>query len=148
MKLSLPAGKHDKTIPKYSDIDPTIADLIVSSISINSGYTSILNEVAGTSLHDQVPAHTSASAHSTPAPAVFSLCSIPQVGNKTECALLGLVLGLGKHYQPVRDEWPEHSLFKVYTFNSVRKCMSTVIVLPDGTHRVFTKGASEIVLNK
>lgn len=71
-----------------------------------------------------------------------------QVGNKTECALLGLVLGLGKHYQPIRDEWPEHSLFKVYTFNSVRKCMSTVIVLPDGTHRVFTKGASEIILKK
>ena len=55
---------------------------------------------------------------------------------------------MGQHYQPIRDKWPEHSLYKVYTFNSVRKCMSTVIVLPNGTYRVFTKGASEIILNK
>lgn len=70
------------------------------------------------------------------------------MGNKTECALLGLAVAFEKDYNAVRDKWPEHALFKVYTFNSVRKCMSTVVKLPDGTHRVYTKGASEIILNK
>ncbi|XP_067928988.1 plasma membrane calcium-transporting ATPase 2-like [Watersipora subatra] len=116
------AGKLEKTIPNYTDLPANIADLLVTSISINSGYTSILKEEPGNNL-------------------------MQQVGNKTECALLGLVLSMGKDYKPVREEWPEHSLFKVYTFNSLRKCMSTVVVLPNGTYRVFTKGASEIILD-
>ena len=72
-----------------------------------------------------------------------------QVGNKTECALLGYVIGLGRDYQTKRNEIPEDKLYKVYTFNSVRKNMSTVIELPrkEG-FRVFCKGASEIVLKK
>ena len=37
---------------------------------------------------------------------------------------------------------------QVYTFNSVRKSMSTVIKQPTGGYRLFTKGASEIVLKK
>jgi Ca2+ transporting ATPase len=43
---------------------------------------------------------------------------------------------------------PEDKIHKVYTFNSDRKSMSTVIRLPDGGFRLFTKGASEIVLRK
>lgn len=72
-----------------------------------------------------------------------------QVGNKTECSLLGYVIGLGRDYQTKRNEIPEDKLYKVYTFNSVRKNMSTVIELPrkEG-FRVFCKGASEIVLKK
>ena len=72
-----------------------------------------------------------------------------QVGNKTECGLLGYVKGLGRDYQTKRDEIPEDKLYKVYTFNSTRKNMSTVIELPrkEG-FRVFCKGASEIVLKK
>lgn len=63
-----------------------------------------------------------------------------QVGNKTECALLGLVVDLGKDYQALRDQMPEDKLYKVYTFNSVRKSMSTVIQLPNNEgFRVFTK---------
>lgn len=60
---------------------------------------------------------------------------------------MGFVLALGKDYQTKRDEIPEDKLYKVYTFNSVRKSMSTVIRIPDG-FRVFTKGASEIVLKR
>ena len=72
-----------------------------------------------------------------------------QVGNKTECALLGFVLDLKQSYQAVRDEYPEETFHRVYTFNSVRKSMSTVVRLPGGGgFRVFTKGASEIVLKK
>lgn len=70
-----------------------------------------------------------------------------QIGNKTECALLGFVQEIGEDYQRKRNEIPENKLYKVYTFNSVRKSMSTVITIENG-YRVFTKGASEIVLRR
>lgn len=71
-----------------------------------------------------------------------------QIGNKTECALLGFVLDLGENYDAVRCEVPEDQLHKVYTFNSLRKTMSTVISLPGHGYQLYTKGASEIVLQK
>lgn len=71
-----------------------------------------------------------------------------QVGNKTECSLLGLVLDLKQDYQRIRDLNPETTFVKVYTFNSERKSMSTVIKKPDGSFRMFSKGASEIILKK
>ena len=71
-----------------------------------------------------------------------------QVGNKTECSLLGFVLDLGQSYETFRAEIPEERIHKVYTFNSVRKSMSTVIRRPAGGFTLFTKGASEIVLKK
>uniref|UniRef100_A0A1B0CDK4 Calcium-transporting ATPase n=1 Tax=Lutzomyia longipalpis TaxID=7200 RepID=A0A1B0CDK4_LUTLO len=71
-----------------------------------------------------------------------------QVGNKTECALLGFVQGLGMKYQTIRDDITEETFTRVYTFNSVRKSMSTVIPRPGGGFRLYTKGASEIVLKK
>ena len=70
-----------------------------------------------------------------------------QVGNKTECALLGLVLNWGGSYDDIRRTYPEKRLVKVYTFNSARKMMSTIIQRDDG-YRVYTKGASEMVLTK
>ena len=72
-----------------------------------------------------------------------------QIGNKTECALLGFVVELGENYEQVRAAMPEERITKVYTFNSVRKSMSTVVPRDDarGFH-VFSKGASEIVLKK
>ena len=36
-----------------------------------------------------------------------------QLGNKTECALLGYVTRLGGDYAAIRDENPEEKLFKV-----------------------------------
>ncbi len=71
-----------------------------------------------------------------------------QVGNKTECALLGFASDLKKDYQAIRNEIPEEKLYKVYTFNSVRKSMSTVLKNADGSYRMFSKGASEILLKK
>ena len=64
--------------------------------------------------------------------------------------MLGVVQELGSNYQSLRDEMPENRFIKVYTFNSDRKSMSTVVTLsgPIYGYRVFTKGASEIVLNK
>lgn len=58
------------------------------------------------------------------------------------------MLGLGKNYQTIRDDHPEETFTRVYTFNSVRKSMSTVIPRPGGGYRLYTKGASEIILNK
>lgn len=70
------------------------------------------------------------------------------MGNKTECALLGFVLNMQKNYQTIRDDFPEETFTRVYTFNSVRKSMSTVIPRQGGGYRLFTKGASEMILNK
>jgi len=76
-----------------------------------------------------------------------------QIGNKTECALLGFVLALGQDYDAIRRRITEDRFCKVYTFNSTRKSMSTVIPLEGEQKdivgfRLFTKGASEIVLRK
>lgn len=58
-------------------------------------------------------------------------------------------MGLGQSYQKIRDAFPEDHIYKVYTFNSVRKSMSTVIEnKSEGRYRVFSKGASEIILKK
>ena len=61
--------------------------------------------------------------------------------------MLGYVLEIGETYQVYRDETPEETYKKVYTFNSSRKSMTTVIPF-NGGYRVFTKGASEMVLSK
>jgi len=71
-----------------------------------------------------------------------------QIGNKTECALLGFVLDLGQSYEVIREDMPEDKIHKVYTFNSVRKSMSTIVPLEGGGYQLFSKGASEIVLQK
>jgi Ca2+ transporting ATPase len=71
-----------------------------------------------------------------------------QVGNKTECGLLGMLEPLGVNYETIREECPESSLYKVYTFNSARKSMSTVIKVDNTRFRLYTKGASEIILKK
>ncbi|CAI2738209.1 unnamed protein product, partial [Dicrocoelium dendriticum] len=74
-----------------------------------------------------------------------------QLGNKTECALLGFVRHLGVNYDDIREQWPQESLLKVYTFNSVRKSMSTIVKDFEADRpgiTVFTKGASEMVLKK
>ncbi|XP_068239162.1 LOW QUALITY PROTEIN: plasma membrane calcium-transporting ATPase 2-like [Palaemon carinicauda] len=117
-------GEDHKTTPKYDSLPHYVADLIIHAISINSAYTSRV--LPGDNPGD-----------------------LPkQVGNKTECSLLGFVLDLGKSYQAIRDEITEENFHRVYTFNSVRKSMSTVIPREGGGFRIYTKGASEIVMKK
>ncbi|XP_014296753.1 plasma membrane calcium-transporting ATPase 2 isoform X4 [Microplitis demolitor] len=116
--------KLSKTIPPFSDLPSHVGNLIIHAISINSAYTSRI-------MPSQDPTE------------------LPmQVGNKTECALLGFVLAMGQNYQTVRDDQPEETFTRVYTFNSVRKSMSTVVPRPGGGYRLFTKGASEIIMKK
>uniref|UniRef100_A0A2K6G1P3 Calcium-transporting ATPase n=1 Tax=Propithecus coquereli TaxID=379532 RepID=A0A2K6G1P3_PROCO len=115
---------HYKEIPAPNALTPKILDLLVHAISINSAYTT---KILPPEKEGALPR---------------------QVGNKTECALLGFVLDLKQDFQPVREQIPEDKLYKVYTFNSVRKSMSTAIRMPDGGFRLFSKGASEILLKK
>ncbi|XP_074065065.1 plasma membrane calcium-transporting ATPase 2-like [Macrotis lagotis] len=68
-----------------------------------------------------------------------------QVENKTECGLLALFKDLKCDYQAIRNEIPEEKFYKVYTFNAACKSMNTVIKNQDGTFRMYSKGASEIL---
>uniref|UniRef100_A0A8C2AIR3 Calcium-transporting ATPase n=1 Tax=Cyprinus carpio TaxID=7962 RepID=A0A8C2AIR3_CYPCA len=111
-------------IPRPDQINPKTLELMTSAIAVNCAYTS---KIMAADKEGGLP---------------------KQVGNKTECALLGLVLGLKQDYQAVREQIPEEKLYKVYTFNSVRKSMSTVLQMPDGSFRLYSKGASEILLRK
>ncbi|XP_069612625.1 plasma membrane calcium-transporting ATPase 4-like isoform X4 [Ranitomeya imitator] len=117
-------GTHYRQIPDPEALNPKILDLVVNGISINSAYTS---KILPPEKEGGLPR---------------------QVGNKTECALLGFVLDLKQDYQAVRNEIPEEKLYKVYTFNSVRKSMSTVLSETGGGFRMYSKGASEIILRK
>uniref|UniRef100_A0A0K0EKG1 Calcium-transporting ATPase n=1 Tax=Strongyloides stercoralis TaxID=6248 RepID=A0A0K0EKG1_STRER len=92
--------------PKWNSLNDKTKDLLVNCISINSGYNSQVIEGKGGEQRTQI-------------------------GNKTECALLGLVLDLEQSYDLIRKNTPEDQLFKVYTFNSQRKSMMTVINLPN-----------------
>ncbi|XP_047519165.1 plasma membrane calcium-transporting ATPase 2 isoform X12 [Pieris napi] len=112
-----------KVTPHFRDIPADVGETMIEGISVNSAFTSRI-------MPSQDP---------TGPPM--------QVGNKTECALLGFVLGLGQSYEAVRERHPEESFTRVYTFNSVRKSMSTVVPHKGG-YRLYTKGASEIVLKK
>ena len=102
----------------------SVADLLVHGISINSNYTSKIVTSDTPGEHPK------------------------QLGNKTECALLGFVTDLGRSYITIRNNYPEEKFVKVYTFNSARKSMSTVVTLGVGGFRLFTKGASEMVVKK
>lgn len=62
--------------------------------------------------------------------------------------ILGVLIEMGIHFDPIRAENPKESYTKQFTFNSKRKSMSTIIPLNGGGYRVLTKGASEIILNK
>uniref|UniRef100_A0AAZ3RPE3 Calcium-transporting ATPase n=1 Tax=Oncorhynchus tshawytscha TaxID=74940 RepID=A0AAZ3RPE3_ONCTS len=118
------ADKHYRNVPEPQLIPAAIMDILVLGISVNSAYTTniMVREKEG---------------------------GLPrQVGNKTECALLGFANDLKRDYQAIRNEIPEEKLYKVYTFNSCRKSMSTVLKNADGSFRMFSKGASEILLKK
>ncbi|XP_068930728.1 plasma membrane calcium-transporting ATPase 4 isoform X2 [Petaurus breviceps papuanus] len=115
---------HFKEVPSPDVIAPNTLDLLANCISINSAYTS---KIMPPEKEGGLPR---------------------QVGNKTECGLLGFVKDLKYDYQAIRNEIPEEKFYKVYTFNSSRKSMSTVIQNPNGTFRMYSKGASEMLLKK
>jgi Ca2+-transporting ATPase len=69
------------------------------------------------------------------------------VGSKTETALLTFArdyLGMG----PVDQEKSNAKVTQMIPFDSGRKCMGVILELPNGTQRLYVKGASEILLRK
>ncbi|OQV19584.1 Plasma membrane calcium-transporting ATPase 3 [Hypsibius exemplaris] len=119
-------GKEDGgiTIGSHGTTTTRLLDLTAEGISVNSSYTT--NVTTPIAIGDSLPV---------------------QVGNKTECALLYFAKRIGYDYQVIRDDNPEDSFAKVYTFNSNRRSMSTVICTEAGW-RVHSKGAAEVVLAK
>ncbi|XP_030826195.1 LOW QUALITY PROTEIN: plasma membrane calcium-transporting ATPase 3-like [Camarhynchus parvulus] len=117
-------GSHFSRPPAPAALAPPTLDLLAQAIAINSAYTS---KILPPEAPGALPRH---------------------VGNKTECALLGLALGLGRDPEAERAQVPEEHLVKVFTFNSERKSMSTVTRRPGGGYRLLCKGASEMVLRR
>ncbi|KAK5985922.1 hypothetical protein GCK32_011571, partial [Trichostrongylus colubriformis] len=115
---------YKNQLPTSSLMNKKTRDLLIEGISINSGYNSQVLPAAKPGEQRQ------------------------QIGNKTECALLGFVLDMQMSYDEIRATHPEESLFKVYTFNSSRKSMMTVLQLAQGVYRIYAKGASEIILSR
>ncbi|KAI4227456.1 MAG: hypothetical protein L6R40_008207 [Gallowayella cf. fulva] len=69
------------------------------------------------------------------------------IGSKTETALLSFArdyLAMG----PLNEERSNATVVQLIPFDSGRKCMATVIRLDNGNHRMFVKGASELMLDK
>ncbi|XP_044276351.1 plasma membrane calcium-transporting ATPase 1-like [Varanus komodoensis] len=117
-------GTHYQEVPASDLIHATMLKYLLKSISINCAYTS---KILPPEQEGGLPRH---------------------IGNKTECALLGLLLELDQDYEAERTRMPEEKLHKVYTFNSNRKSMTTVLKNADGSYQLFSKGASEIILQK
>lgn len=115
-----------ETLPSGNDISPRLKELITTSISVNSNYAS------------KMEASKSKGQLST------------QLGNKTECGLLGFCEHIGGDYAKIREAYLTKNFVHVYTFNSARKSMSTCVPHPTipGAVRLFCKGASEMVLVK
>lgn len=122
------AGRHFKpdrsSLPKGKDLPANILKSLTQGIAVNSSYSTDV----------ELPKNPNEQPK--------------QIGNKTECSLLGFVLDLGEDYRAIRSKHPDSSFTKVFTFNSARKSMSTIIPLPGGGYRIYTKGASEIILKK
>jgi len=112
-----------ETLPGPNDVNTELKELINTAISVNSNYASMLEKAAKGDL-------------------------ATQLGNKTECGLLGFCEQLGGDYAAIRTAHPTKDFLHVYTFNSARKSMSTVVRHPTipGAVRLFCKGASEMVL--
>ena len=68
------------------------------------------------------------------------------IGSKTETALLKFAENLGwANYKVTREA---AKVIQMIPFSSDRKSMGCVVRLPDGVHRLYIKGASEILTQK
>ena len=124
------AGNEDKSGPNSRDfaidmsnlnatLTPQLKELFNASVSVNS-----------TAFEDVDPESGAA---------VF-------IGSKTETALLKFAKSLGwANYRTARDA---ANIIQMIPFSSERKAMGCVVRLPDGVHRLYIKGASEILTQK
>jgi len=71
---------------------------------------------------------------------------LPVVGSKTEGAMMYMVHDWGYNCETTKGQLFDTAQDKVFPFNSVKKRSSAVVKLPNGTYRLYTKGASELLL--
>lgn len=119
-KIAAPdAEVNDAAIPHFvSSLDDEVKSLLMQSIAVNS--TAFEGEQDG---HENF------------------------IGSKTETALLSFArdyLAMG----PVSEERSNANVVQMVPFDSGRKCMAAVVKLGNSHHRMFVKGASEIMLSK
>lgn len=112
---------HHRVVPDPGQINSRTLELLVNAIAINSAYTSKIL----VSLQQKSPFLFLVLLQTLSfADALLLLLSLTQppdvegglakqVGNKTECGLLGFVLDLQQDYTPVREQIPEEKLYKV-----------------------------------
>jgi P-type Ca2+ transporter type 2C len=102
-----------------SSLPPKLVELFNASIAVNSTAFESVDPKSGTS--------------------VF-------LGNKTETALLKFAKELGwPSYKTTRDA---ASIIRIIPFSSDRKSTGCVVRLPGGGHRLYIKGASEVLAHK
>ncbi|RYH15829.1 HAD family hydrolase [archaeon] len=71
----------------------------------------------------------------------------PQIiGNKTEGALIMMIRAWGVDYEEVKAKNYHEGTDRVYNFNSAKKRSTAVVHKPDGSVRIYCKGASEWIL--
>jgi Ca2+ transporting ATPase len=80
---------YRETPPQFDQLDENTRSMLIEGISVNGGYSTQIIEAT-------VPGGQRT-----------------QLGNKTECALLGFVLDLGQSYADIRKRITEHDLVKV-----------------------------------
>ena len=113
-----PAEKDVTALELVSSLAPSVRDLLLKSISLNS--TAFEGEFDGEKTF---------------------------IGSKTETALLIFakeLLAMG----PVSEERANARILHLFPFDSGRKCMGVVVKLDNGKARLYVKGASEIMLSK
>eukprot|EP00731_Ephydatia_muelleri_P021912 Em0014g503a len=145
--------------PELSRIPKCLLDILSLNIAVNSSYSSKIVEPEDPPedvSHRTCLGRVICFYRPVGGDVVLGKRQPDQVGNITECALLGFVrelgvlvlFALGIDYEALRAQHPTETFVKVFTFNSARKSMSTVIPLEGGGYRLLTKGASEIILYK
>ena len=139
--------------PELSRIPKNLLDILSLNIAVNSSYSSKIVEQEDKNNTQEESSNgclqkLKAVLNIGGDDVVLGKGLANQVGNVTECAMLGLLLKLEIDYEALRTQHPTETFVKVFTFNSARKSMSTVIPLEGGGYRLLTKGASEIILYK
>jgi Ca2+-transporting ATPase len=124
------AGDEEKSGPNSRDfvidmlnlnatLTPQLVELLNASVSVNSTAFEDLDPEIGV--------------------AVF-------IGSKTETALLKFAKSLGwANYKDTRDS---ANIIQMIPFSSERKAMGCIVRLPDGVHRLYIKGASDVLTQK
>uniref|UniRef100_A0A8C6TKI6 Calcium-transporting ATPase n=1 Tax=Neogobius melanostomus TaxID=47308 RepID=A0A8C6TKI6_9GOBI len=114
------AGHFHKRIPSPDVFPKNTVDLLIKGIALNCAYTTKI-----------MPAEKEG--------------GLPrQVGNKTECALLGFATDLRRDYQAIRNQYPRNLSTRSTRSTSVRKSMSTVVRNYDGSYTMFSKGRQSL----